>query len=415
MAEEIRFPRLGWSMEEGRFIQWLKRDGDLVREGEVLFEMEGEKALQEIESVGNGILKIAVDAPQPGDVVQVGHLLGYLLLPNEAAPNTAPNAAPELPGDAENSARESVTIHLQVEPPKSESLLQVDKMPEVAEKNELPAAVASPRARRLAGELGIDWQAVEGTGRDGRVREEDIRRVVASTPSKKVPKLPSGKNIFTPRRRIIAERLRKSRELTVPVTLTTKVDVSRLVTYRELQKKMQSVHVPAFTDLFAKHVALVLARHPAMAVRWNHDHTELLEISIDALHIGIAVDTADGLLVPVLKNVYSKTIDDIVLESRILIEKARAGRLSNIEMSDGVISLSNLGAYGIDVFTPIINVPEIAILGLGAIRREPIFDKLGQVQDCQRMTLSLTFDHAAIDGAPAASFLRDLVKEIEAT
>ena len=405
MAEEIRFPRLGWSMEEGRFIQWLKRDGDLVREGEVLFEMEGEKALQEIESVANGILKIAVDAPQPGDVVQVGHLLGYLLLPNELAPNVAP----ELPVDANVSAGDSVTIHLQVEPPESESL------PQVVEENELSAAVASPRARRLAGELGIDWQSVDGTGRDGRVREEDIRRVAADGPSKSVPSLPSGKNRFTPRRKMIAERLRKSRELTVPVTLTTKVDVSRLVTYRELQKKMQSVRVPAFTDLFAKHVALVLARHPAMAVRWNHDHTELLEISNQSLHIGIAVDTEDGLLVPVVKNVFSKTIEDIVMESKTLIEKARAGRLSSHEMSDGVISISNLGAYGIDAFTPIINVPEIAILGLGAIRREPIFDKLGQVQDCQRMVLSLTFDHAAVDGAPAASFLHDLVKEIETT
>lgn len=103
------------------------------------------------------------------------------------------------------------------------------------------------------------------------------------------------------------------------------------------------------------------------------------------------------------------------MESKTLIEKARAGRLSSHEMSDGVISISNLGAYGIDAFTPIINVPEIAILGLGAIRREPIFDKLGQVQDCQRMVLSLTFDHAAVDGAPAASFLHDLVKEIETT
>lgn len=406
MAEEIRFPRLGWSMEEGRFIQWLKRDGDLVREGEVLFEMEGEKALQEIESVGNGILKIAAEAPQPGDVVQVGHLLGYLLLPNEVALEVAP----ELPVDAKDSAQESVTIHLQVEPPESKSL------PDVVEKNGLSAAVASPRARRLAGEIGIDWQEVEGTGRAGRVREEDIRRVAADAQSKKGPRnLPSGKNRFTPRRKIIAERLRKSRELTVPVTLTTKVDVSRLVTYRELQKKLQSARIPAFTDLFAKHVALVLTRHPAMAVRWNHDHTELLEISSEAFHIGIAVDTEDGLLVAVLKNVYSKTIDDIVTESKALIEKARAGRLNNEEMSDGVISISNLGAYGIDAFTPIINVPEIAILGLGAIRREPILDKSGQWQVCDRMMLSLTFDHAAIDGAPAAAFLRDLVKEIEAT
>lgn len=403
MAEEIRFPRLGWSMEEGKFIQWLKRDGELVREGDPLFEMEGEKALQEIEAVGNGILKIADDAPAPDEVVAVGKLLGYLLLPNELLSEAIPK--PSL--DSGDGASVELKGGLLAE---AEICLPID---EDASFETLPIA-ASPRARRLADSLGIDWHAVHGTGRDGRIREADVREFADRHLSNDTPTSKVKGNLFTPRRKMIAERLRLSRTLTVPVTLTTKVDVSRLVVLRELQKKMQSTRVPAFTDLFAKYVAIVLARHPAMAVRWNEDHSVLSEVPALDFHIGIAVDTKDGLLVPVVRDVYSKSIDDIVTQSKTLIEKARAGRLNKDEMNDGVISITNLGAYGIDAFTPIINVPEIAILGLGTIRKEPAFDDRAQLVTKEVMVLSLTFDHAAVDGASAAAFLKDLVSEISA-
>jgi pyruvate dehydrogenase E2 component (dihydrolipoamide acetyltransferase) len=402
MAEEIRFPRLGWSMEEGKFIQWLKRDGELVREGEPLFEMEGEKALQEIEAVGNGILKIADDAPVPDEVVTVGKLLGYLLLPNELLSEAIPKPSLDS-GDGASVELKGGSLA------EAEICLPID---EDASFETLPIA-ASPRARRLADSLGIDWRTVHGTGRDGRIREADVREFADRHSSNDTQSSKVKGNLFTPRRKMIAERLRLSRTLTVPVTLTTKVDVSRLVVLRELQKKMQSTRIPAFTDLFAKYVAIVLARHPAMAVRWNEDHSVLSEVPAIAFHIGIAVDTKDGLLVPVLRDVYAKSIDDIVTQSKTLIEKARAGRLNKDEMTDGVISITNLGAYGIDAFTPIINVPEIAILGLGTIRKEPAFDDKNQVISKDWMVLSLTFDHAAVDGAPAAAFLKDLVNEIE--
>lgn len=405
MAEEIRFPRLGWSMEEGKFIQWLKRDGELVREGEPLFEMEGEKALQEIEAVGNGILKISDDAPAPDEVVTVGRLMGYLLLPHELIPETKPKLSINTGADSGRADTPAMSI------------IEAEiSLPVSTEKpSETSPVTSSPRARRLASNLGVAWRTLQGTGREGRIREADIREFAERQSSIEPQTFEVRDNLYTPRRKVIAERLRLSRTLTVPVTLTTKVNVSRLVVFRELQKKLQSTHIPAYTDLFAKYVAIVLVRHPAMAVRWNNDHSLLSQVPSTAFHIGIAVDTKDGLIVPILRDVYAKSIEDIVSQSKILIEKARAGRLKKEEMSEAVISITNLGAYGIDAFTPIINVPEIAILGLGAVRKEPAFNSQGEVVSTDMMVLSLTFDHAAVDGLPASAFLKDLVTEIESS
>ena len=407
MAEEIRFPRLGWSMEEGRFVGWLKKHGDQVKEGDLLFEMEGEKALQEIESVGSGTLFIHADSPKSDSVVQVGVVLGYLLADGEVSPDARPLTPvgsmvtePLLSGMDTSSVPTTPLMN-------QEHRDQSDT--EVAPQR----VVVTPRARRLAESLSIDWQGLVGTGRENRVREADV--LAAAQKLGTISPVPENlhENRFTSRRKAIAGRLRRSRELTIPVTLNTTVDVTSLVLFREMQKKMQAAHVPGYADLFAKYVALVLARHPAMAVRWNDDHSELYSVPTSEFHIGLAVDTSEGLLVPVLRHVYDSPIEKIVEQSKELIGKARSGKLSMRDMSPGVISITNLGAWGIDAFTPIINIPEIAILGLGAIRKEPVVAADGQIVVRERMVLSLTFDHAAVDGAPAAAFLKDLVTDIE--
>jgi pyruvate dehydrogenase E2 component (dihydrolipoamide acetyltransferase) len=486
MAEEIRFPRLGWSMEEGRFVGWLRKSGDTIREGDPLFEMEGEKAVQEIESVGSGILFIPPTAPEPDSVLGVGTVLGYLLGPGEVLEAGSPIASAggaktdgsnhdrslseqllagglglpeeELPRDDSDASEQGVAGTSSPGGPASPSVrrqarqLGVDiarvvgsgrsgrvTAADVARysRSEVDAAIieiesedeesqiddsiaagstmdgktASPRARRAAKALGIDWRDVTGSGRSGRVREEDV--LSAARVQSRKPKSPAAGKRFGPRRKAIADRLRASQRATVPVTLHTVADVTGLVAYREQQKVLQSSYVPAYTDLIAKLLAVVMDRHPAMAVRWNGDHTDLEEVPRDAFHIGIAVDTPDGLLVPVVRSVGSRSIEGVVEESRRLIARAREGRLTREEMSGGVITITNLGAYGIDGFTPIINLPEIAILGLGAIRREPVFREGDRVEARDRMVLSLTFDHAAIDGAPAAAFLKELVTTIE--
>ena len=156
----------------------------------------------------------------------------------------------------------------------------------------------------------------------------------------------------------------------------------------------------------------VLRHHRALAVRWNGDHSDLIPIEPEAFGIGLAVDTRDGLLVPVIRNVLKSSLEEITGESQRLIERAREGALVRDEMEGGVITLTNLGGYGIDAFTPIINYPEVAILGIGSIRREPVYTDGERIEPRDRMTLSLTFDHAALDGAPAAAFLRDIVAAI---
>jgi pyruvate dehydrogenase E2 component (dihydrolipoamide acetyltransferase) len=202
-----------------------------------------------------------------------------------------------------------------------------------------------------------------------------------------------------------------SRQQTVPVTLTTKADATNLVNLRE-QFKTVGEHsaIPTYQDLIMKLVAELLIRHPTLAGRWEDDAIVLP--ATDEIHIGIAVDTADGLLVPVVRNVRGLSVAELAAQTRQLIDRARTGQLSAAEMQGGVFTMTNLGAFGIDAFTPIINFPESAILGLGAIRREPVVLDDGQIVARHQWSLNLTFDHRVIDGAPAARFVQDLANAV---
>jgi pyruvate dehydrogenase E2 component (dihydrolipoamide acetyltransferase) len=444
MAIEIRIPRLGWSMEEGTLVRWLKQAGDTVASGDVLFELEGEKAVQEIEAVGSGVLYIAPDTPPPGSVVKVGAVLGYLLAPGEIPPqsmadnpvgeqtvasgrpskSTAPPAAG--PAARRRARQLGVPLHEVAGSGRSGQITRDD-----VEQQAISASngahgepirrrpISTPRARRVARELNIDWTRLKGTGAGGRIREIDVRSALAASGTSGdvggTRQLAEGGTLVTPstRRRTIAENLRRSRNATVPVTLTTTADVTALVELREQLKLTPSGVVPAYTDLIACLAARVLKQHPQLALRWNEDGATLTQPDGRTIHIGIAVDTAEGLLVPVIRDVLGKPLSTVVRESQSLIERARAGRLTAAEMQGGMFTISNLGSHGIDAFTPIIHYPQVAILGLGAIRREPVFTEGDRIEVRQRMVLSLTFDHAAIDGAPAAAFLRDLCAAID--
>ncbi len=401
MAVEIRVPRLGWSMEEGTFLGWLKQEGDAVKSGDVLYELEGEKATQEIESLDVGVLRIPANAPTPGSVVAVGALLGYLVGDGEATP--------EMGASISNPKHErGRALQETVNPEREMTTSERVETPALAHASgymeETQRIVASPRARRVAGELGVDWTRLRGSGRNGRVRERDVRAAGSSGGSQ------SG---LSPRRRIIADRMLASQQQTASVTLTTRADATQLVRLREQFKASKTpTIVPSYTDIIAKLVVTVLRQHPHMASRWDGDR--LIEPTAnDDLAIGIAVDTEAGLLVPVISQVNRLSVRQVAERSRDLIEKARAGKLSTAEMQGGVFTITNLGTYGIDAFTPIINVPETAILGLGAIRREPVVVENDQIVIRDLITLSLTFDHRVADGAPAARFLQTIRAAIE--
>lgn len=267
--------------------------------------------------------------------------------------------------------------------------------------------VASPRAKRIARELGIDWRRLKGTGRDGRVRESDVRSAAVAARSSMESVVP-----VSSRRRTIANRMMASREQTASVTLTSRIDATNLVGLRQQFKQAANGSViPSYSDIIMKLVSLALQQHPLLAARADGESRNT-PASADDFHIGLAVDTDEGLVVPVVKDVGNIRLFDLAKHTLTLIEKSRSGTLSLSEMQGGVFTITNLGAFGIDAFTPIINLPETAILGLGRIRREPVvIDEKIVIRD--QMMLSLTFDHRIVDGAPAARFLQTVTQAIE--
>ncbi len=400
MAVELRVPRLGWSMEEGTFLGWLKQDGDAVKSGDMLYELEGEKATQEIESLDAGILRIPPNAPAPGAVVAVGALLGYLVAEGEAIPPEPASAGRQ--SLEQGIARQTSVVRTESERRAAPTLDVLTSHVPGGLRTPFAKTLASPRARRVAAELGVDWTGLAGSGRNGRVRERDVRLAATEVGSS-----------LTPRRRVIADRMFASHQQTAAVTLTTRADATQLVRLRNTFKASRSpAVVPSYTDIIAKLIVTVLRQHPQMAARWAGDRLVVPGVD-DDLPIGIAVDTDDGLLVPVIRQISTLTLRQLAEQSRTLIEQARTGKLSASEMRDGVFTITNLGAFGIDAFTPIINIPETAILGLGAIRREPVVLDNDQITVRDLVTLSLTFDHRITDGAPAARFLQKLREAIE--
>lgn len=442
MSFEITIPRLGWSMEEGTFAGWMKKDGDVVRRGDALFELEGEKALQEIEALDDGVLRIPADGPQPGAVLKVGAVIGYLVADGEALPqvqsgsDVASNApttanlpisedakgvaagaspsvrrlARELNVDLSHVAGTGPRDRITDDDVRAASSRKGDHRPTEKTSESAAGVIATPRARRAAKRAGIDLTLLRGTGRNGRIRERDVVQA-AKTHAVGVSSSGGQRMVLSGRRKVIAERLAESHRQVVPVTLTSQVDATNLVSLRAQFKTAGESLIPAFHDIIAKLVAGCLKLELRLAGRWDGDAIVLP--ADNEIHIGLAVDTPEGLIVPVLRNVLNESLLSLAAESTRIIRKARDGRLSGAEMQDAVFTITNLGSFGIDAFTPVINLPETAILGLGAIRKQAIVTSDDRIEVHPMMTLSLTFDHRAIDGAPAAKFLQSVVAAIE--
>jgi len=356
-------------MEEGTFAGWLKVDGERIKPGDVLFVLESDKSAEEIESLDAGILRIPPDGPQPGDKVTVGQVLAHLLAEGEAVPE----------------------IHVE----KTVEVASVVIAPPITSPTVQRKQAISPRARRVARELGIDCNGLTGSGRNGRIRERDIRAATAgSSGGRLIP--------HTNIRRTIAARMVAGVTQAAPVTLTTKFDATNLVALRNQFKAADEI-IPSFTDLIVKLTAVALRQHPLLQAQWRDDGLFVPE----RIDIAVAVDTEAGLLVPVLRAVNNQTLRQIVAQSRELIEQTRAGRLSADQMRDATFTITNLGGVGIDAFTPILYLPQCAVLGVGRIVREPAVQG-DRIVPRDMLTLSLTFDHRVVDGAPAAQFLQTL-------
>jgi pyruvate dehydrogenase E2 component (dihydrolipoamide acetyltransferase) len=406
MPIEITVPRLGWSMEEGTFVGWLKNEGEAVRAGEPLFALESEKSTQDIEATDGGILRIPANAPKPGDTVKVGAVLAHLLEEGETPQQAVPTRLP--PPDV---VLAPVTGNGPAEPPVSQSVQSVRAAEPVSNR-----VAISPRAMRRAAELGVDWRNLRGTGRTGRIRECDVLAAGAAlgaTPPGGTPGVPlRGRLVpLSPMRRTIARRMSEGVHQAAPVTLTARADATQLVREREALKASATgsrTTPPTLTDILAKLTAAALQQHPMLNAQWRDDGIFIP----DEINIAIAVDTEEGLLAPVVRDVAGLSIGQFAAASRAVIDQARSRRLAPEQLQGGTFTITNLGSLGIDAFTPILNLPQCAILGVGGIRREPVV--VGdEVVIRELFTLSLTFDHRVVDGAPAARFLQTLRAFIE--
>jgi pyruvate dehydrogenase E2 component (dihydrolipoyllysine-residue acetyltransferase) len=397
MASEVTIPRLGWNMDEGIFVGWLKADGEPIKAGEPLFNLEGDKATQEIESLEAGILRIQPDGPKDGEKVAVGVVIGYLVAPGEPAPF-----------ESRSPATPSVAPSWSI----------------VTEKKKQPV---SPRARRTARQLGVDPAAVTGSGKTGRIIERDIRAAAGRQPAHALPTarvqkrgLEAARDSASPDyrelavssiRKTIAQRMVESKQSTAAVTITTTVDATNLVNLRrQFKAVLETGEAPAigYTEIVVKLTALALEKHPMLNSRWAGDRIQVWR----SVHIGIAVDTDSGLKVPVIRDVPQLSLREVAACSRSLAERARDGTLTAAELSGSTFTVSNLGQLGVEIFTPLINPPECAILGLGRIQSQVVVESK-QFVERERMFLSLTFDHRILDGAPAARFLQTLGRLIE--
>ena len=395
-------------MEEGTFGEWLKSPGELVKAGEMLFVLEGDKAAHEIESFDEGYLCVPADAPKPGDSVRVGQVVGFLLGDGERAPSSV--KSPSASGKAEfPMAPSKSSVGGDVEP--SASFLG----PSIRRPPVTSRPIATPRARRRARELGVDWTRLDGSGRDGRIRERDVLKRALEPQAARgtsaaglAPVTPGRRTPASRHRLAVAHRMSAGVHNAAPVTLTTKVDASALVAFRErLKGDSPGTNVPSYNDILIWLTAQVLKEHSELNACWHDDGIYLY----DEIHIGMAVDTDAGLLVPVIRSADQLTLHQTAEQTRRLIEQARADQLNQRDLEGGTFTVSNLGMFGIDAFTPILNLPQAGILGIGRIAMEPIV-RAGQIEVGHNLTLSLTFDHRVVDGAPAARWLKRLCQRI---
>ena len=384
MPVNIILPQWGMGMNEGQVVKWLKSAGDPVSKGEGLVEIESTKVNAEVEATSDGILGRSDIAE--GATVPVGTVLGYLLLDGETES--------DLPAPAQSAA---------VTSPSPRPAVATSNAG--AQRRTGGKVVATPRARRLAKQLGVDVDTIAaGTGPGGRITEDDVRSAADGAtestgdgglqPSERIP--------LAGIRRVIARRMSESASAAL-VTLHAKVDVTASIsTQRELVRAWRKDRVrPQYQDLVIAATVKAMKEHPVANSHLVND--EILRY--DEINLGFALAVPDGLLVPVIRDAGAKSPLELARQVRELARQAKSGGLGPRDMMGSTFSLTNLGGYGVTNFTPLINPPEVGILGVGAVLDELSLGEGNAVETRSMGYFSLTFDHRAWDGAPAAEFL----------
>jgi pyruvate dehydrogenase E2 component (dihydrolipoyllysine-residue acetyltransferase) len=405
MATEIKLPRLGQGMEAGTIVRWLKSEGDQVAKGEPLYELDTDKVTQEVESDASGVLlKIAVAEGE----VEVGRTIAVIGEQGEEV-----SVAESGPTDSANGGG-----------PRTEERPEPRREAPALAPQQLEAAggriKASPLARRIARERGIDLSMVAGTGPDGRVVAEDVERAAATgappAAPAQLPAAPSSGRMtegvevqeLSSMRKTIARRLTEAWQAPV-FQLGITADMGRATALRERLVELHGDGVkPTISDLLTKVCAAALMRHRAVNALYTGDAIELHP----SANVGIAVAVPNGLVVPVIPGCERKSIAEIAAVRAELVERARSGKLRQPDLDGGTFTISNLGMYGVERFIAVLNPPQSAILAVGSIE-DRVVAVDGQPTVRPRMELTLTCDHRAVDGATGAEFLRDVKTFLE--
>ncbi|WP_028325260.1 dihydrolipoamide acetyltransferase family protein [Desulfatirhabdium butyrativorans] len=403
MPVEIIMPKLGLTMTEGQIVEWKIKEGESIRKGDILFVLETEKVTYDVESPGDGILaKILI---QEGKSVPVGTVVGYLARPGEDVSGLSPAGLPAA-GQA-SSDRETPPC-----PPETQEVV-----PPGSEEGPQGRIKASPLAKKTAAANYVDLRTVKGTGSGGRILRSDVEAELGRKKSgADIPAMPAATDEdrlvpFSGMRRAIAKKMLASKVETAQTYMSVTVDAGNVMEYREallpLIEEQYGVRA-TITDLMMKITASAIRMHPIINTRW----TDKGLLYLKDVHMGMAMALNEGLIVPVIRNIHDKGLGQIARDRSDLIRKGKENRFLPDDISGSTFTLSAMGMYGIEQFTSNINLPENAILAVGAIIDKPVAQN-GAVVIRPVMTITLSYDHRAIDGAEAGKFMRTLKSFIE--
>ncbi|HJV54403.1 MAG TPA: dihydrolipoamide acetyltransferase family protein [Methylomirabilota bacterium] len=449
MITKVIMPKLSDAMETGKVIKWLKKEGETVKGGDVLVEVETDKANVEVEAFGSGVLRKIVIAE--GGQVPVGDLIAVIADPAEDISSVAAapaRPAPTAPAAAAPAPRPAPATAPSAAPPPAGPLPAMESYqsvpataavmpmaPAAAAASAAPAGgrvKASPLARKIAGQTGVDLRLIQGTGPGGRIIRADVEaartaprpaavpaaapaagrpQAVPTRPAFVVPPRPEAEYEDVPMsamRAAIAKRMPMSKAPVPHFYVTSEVDMDAAWALREQLNGLDGQPKISVTDMVIKAAALALRKNPGVNAQLNG---QAIRVHHRA-HIGIAVALEQGLITPVLRDCDVKALGRIAVESRDLADRARGGKLRAQEMSGATFSISNLGMFDVEEFSAIINPPEGAILAVGSVLQKPVVDD-GEIRIGRRMKMTISCDHRVMDGAMGARYLQDLKRLLE--
>lgn len=433
MSVHVTMPKLGLTMKVGKVSKWYKNEGDSVAKGEILFEVETEKITNKIESPETGLLfqivvpvgtkvpvgtilaVIAQEGERPVRIegIQAGEIVEMKPAPGKTKPAVSETGPREKKRILSTPAARRVAKELSVDLASVTGTGPDGKIKEADvlkfHEEKPPPPKITPLAAEIARQEGVDISTITGTGEMGKITREDVERALAAARAAPEEKPSEIRTIpFEGMRKSIADNMQASLQNTAQLTAFTEVDVTEMVRFRDLLRAEyqsdDSVKI-SYNDIIIMATARALIRHPIMNSTLVGEEIQIHGI----VHLGIAVALPEGLIVPKLRHAETKSLLQISTEARALAKKAREGALSIENVTGGTFTITNVGMLGVDGFTPVLNPPETGILGIGRVIQKPaVFH--GEIAIRHMMTLSLTFDHRVVDGAPAMTFLKDLAR-----